>query len=105
MRSWPSLSSLPAGTTSTVATPHWAIAAPPKSNGAPHLVSSRPNEPLHQSGSSPEFILPYERARVAPNPDQLTLDFYRSTYVIGATLAGWDRAALQGSDVVAFGSA
>jgi hypothetical protein len=48
----------------------------------------------------PEFILPYERARVAPDPDQLILDFYQSTYVIGATLAGWDRAALEGSDLV-----
>src|SRR5579859_5024762 len=58
MRSWPSLSSLPAGTTSTVATPHWAIAAPPKSNGTPHLVPSRPNEPLHRSGSTPIAIGP-----------------------------------------------
>ena len=45
-------------------------------------------------------ILPYERARVAPNPAQLILDFYRSTYEIGATLAGWDRAALEVSDPV-----
>jgi len=51
-----------------------------------------------------EFILPYERVRVAPNPDQLILDFYQSTYVIGATLAGWDRAALEGSDLVGSGS-
>ena len=47
-----------------------------------------------------EFILPYVRARVAPNPAQLILDFYRSTYEIGATLAGWDRAALEASDPV-----
>jgi len=47
-----------------------------------------------------EFILPYARARVAPNPAQLILDFYRSTYEIGATLAGWDRAALEVSDPV-----
>jgi hypothetical protein len=42
-----------------------------------------------------EFILPYEKVRLAANPDQLILDFYRSTYEIGATLAGWDRAALE----------
>ena len=51
-----------------------------------------------------EFILPYERVRVAPNPEQLILDFYQSTYVIGATLGGWDRAALEGSDLVGSGS-
>ncbi len=42
-----------------------------------------------------EFILPYERVRLAENPDQLILDFYRSTYEVGATLAGWDRVALE----------
>ena len=36
--------------------------------------------------------------RLAPDPDQLILDFYQSTYEIGATLAGWDRAALESSD-------
>ena len=45
-----------------------------------------------------EFILPYEKARLASNPDQLILDFYRSTYEIGATLADWDRAALERPD-------
>ena len=45
-----------------------------------------------------EFILPYEKARLASDPDQLILDFYRSTYEIGATLAGWDRAALERVD-------
>jgi hypothetical protein len=45
-----------------------------------------------------EFILPYERVRAAADPDQLILDFYRSTYEIGATLGGWDRAALERPD-------
>jgi hypothetical protein len=45
-----------------------------------------------------EFILPYEKVRLAENPDQLILDFYRSTYETGATLAGWDRAALERTD-------
>lgn len=45
-----------------------------------------------------EFILPYERVRQTDNPAQLILDFYRSTYEIGATLAGWDRAALERTD-------
>jgi hypothetical protein len=45
-----------------------------------------------------EFILPYEKVRRAADPDRLILDFYRSTYEIGATLAGWDRSALERSD-------
>jgi len=45
-----------------------------------------------------EFILPYKNVRQAANPDQLILDFYRNTYAIGATLAGWDRAALERPD-------
>jgi hypothetical protein len=42
-----------------------------------------------------EYILPYERVRQAENTDQQILDFYRATYEVGATLAGWDRAALE----------
>jgi len=45
-----------------------------------------------------EFILPYENVRLASDPDQLILEFYRSTYEIGASLAGWDRSALERSD-------
>src|SRR5438874_8190962 len=41
-------------TTSIVAIPSWATAAPPKSNGASHLLPSRPNKPLHRSGASPQ---------------------------------------------------
>jgi len=42
-----------------------------------------------------EFILPYEAVRTSPDPDQLILDFFRSTYEVGATLGGWDRATLE----------
>jgi Family of unknown function (DUF5996) len=45
-----------------------------------------------------EFILPYEAVRTSPCPDQLILDFFRSTYDVGATLGGWDRAALERPD-------
>lgn len=38
------------GTTSTVGIPLWATPAPVKSNGAPHPLPSRPNEPLHRNG-------------------------------------------------------
>jgi hypothetical protein len=42
-----------------------------------------------------EFILPYDKVRVAADPDQLVLDFYRTAYEVGATLGGWDRAGLE----------
>ena len=42
-----------------------------------------------------EFILPYEEVRRAPFPDRMILDFFQSSYEVGATLGGWDRAALE----------
>jgi hypothetical protein len=48
-----------------------------------------------------EFILPYEKVRQVADPDRVILDFYRSTYEIGAMLAGWDRSALERADPMA----
>jgi Family of unknown function (DUF5996) len=42
-----------------------------------------------------EFILPYEAVRTAAAPDEAILAFVDSTYDRAATLAGWDRAALE----------
>jgi ATPase subunit of ABC transporter with duplicated ATPase domains len=42
-----------------------------------------------------EFILPYEEVRSAASPDRMILDFFQSSYEVGATLGGWDRAALE----------
>ena len=42
-----------------------------------------------------EFILPYEAVRAAADPDATLLAFAQSAYETGATLAGWDRAALE----------
>jgi Family of unknown function (DUF5996) len=42
-----------------------------------------------------EFVLPYEALRAEPDPDAALLDFLQSTYEAAATLAGWDRAALE----------
>ena len=42
-----------------------------------------------------EFILPYEEVRRARSPDQMVLDFFQSSYEVGATLGEWDRAALE----------
>ncbi|SHI87339.1 hypothetical protein SAMN02745146_1765 [Hymenobacter daecheongensis DSM 21074] len=42
-----------------------------------------------------EFLLPYEAVRTAANPDATLLSFLQSTYEAGATLARWDRTALE----------
>src|SRR5580700_10230236 len=41
-----------------------------------------------------EFILPYDAVRAAASPDQAILAFVDTTYDRAATLAGWDRVAL-----------
>jgi hypothetical protein len=41
-----------------------------------------------------EFILPYDAVRNSASPDQEILAFVASTYDRAATLAGWDRTAL-----------
>jgi hypothetical protein len=41
-----------------------------------------------------EFILPYDAARSAAEPDALLLDFLSTTYAAAAT-GGWGRAALE----------
>ena len=42
-----------------------------------------------------EWILPYESVRTSPDPSQALLDFLQSTYETAATLAKWDRKALE----------
>jgi hypothetical protein len=42
-----------------------------------------------------EFILPYEAVRTSPSPAAALAAFVDSTYDRAATLAGWDRAALE----------
>ena len=42
-----------------------------------------------------EFILPYEAVRSAASPADAIRQFVESTYTRGATLANWDRAALE----------
>ncbi len=41
-----------------------------------------------------EFVLPYEAVRTSASPEQAIRDFIETTYDRAATLAGWDRAAL-----------
>jgi hypothetical protein len=42
-----------------------------------------------------EFLLPYEAVRTAEKPDETLLAFLQSTYEAAATLAAWDRSALE----------
>jgi hypothetical protein len=42
-----------------------------------------------------EFILPYDVVRRSADPDGALLEFFQSTYEAAATLAKWDRSALE----------
>jgi hypothetical protein len=42
-----------------------------------------------------EFVLPYDAVRQARSPEAEIRRFIDSTYARAATLAGWDRAALE----------
>ncbi|NLU82112.1 hypothetical protein HCA44_04885 [Rhodococcus sp. HNM0569] len=42
-----------------------------------------------------EFLLPYEKARAAADPDAAALEFFQSTYEAEAELAKWDRELLE----------
>jgi hypothetical protein len=42
-----------------------------------------------------EFLLPYDRVRLADSPDDIVLEFLQSTYEAAATLANWDRQSLE----------
>ena len=53
----------------------------------------RPAAALYHSEMS-EFIMPYEAVRTAPSPAAEIAAFIASTYDQAATLARWDRAAL-----------
>jgi len=48
----------------------------------------------HYDTAAREFLLPYESLRAAPNPDQMLLRFFQTTYEAAADLGRWDRAAL-----------
>ncbi len=64
---------------------------------APEGYSACPVEPKEAFYSSElqEFILPYEVVRQAADPDAVLLAFLQSTYEAAATLAHWDRMALE----------
>jgi hypothetical protein len=49
----------------------------------------------HFDAALGEFILPYDTARNAAEPDALVLDFLSTTYAAAAETGGWDRTALE----------
>jgi hypothetical protein len=49
----------------------------------------------HWHAPSNCFVLPYARCREAADPVAHILEFCQSTYEVGATLARWDRAAVE----------
>jgi hypothetical protein len=57
-------------------------------------VPIRPAAATYQADFA-EWILPYRAVCSAPNPEQLVAEFFESTYVAAATLAGWDTDALR----------
>jgi hypothetical protein len=42
-----------------------------------------------------EFLLPYDCVRRSDSPDETLLEFLQTTYEAAATLARWDRSALE----------
>jgi hypothetical protein len=70
----------------------YAYAAPEPAGFAKGKVEPAAAFYLDQMG---EFFLPYEAVRIAPRPDEAIEAFINSTYDRAATLANWDRAALE----------
>jgi hypothetical protein len=54
----------------------------------------RPDEAFY-SQELGEFLLSYDRVRLADSPDDTLLEFLQSTYEAAATLAEWDRQSLE----------
>jgi Family of unknown function (DUF5996) len=54
----------------------------------------RPRE-AYWSTDLKEFMLPYDVVRTSEDPDVVLLEFLQSTYEAAATLAKWDREALE----------
>jgi hypothetical protein len=70
----------------------YGYAAPPPEGFADAEV--RP-PPARWDAALGEFVLPYEAVRRTPDPRAAVLAFCESVYEAGATLGGWDRAALE----------
>jgi hypothetical protein len=80
----------------TVAEPaFYAYAAPAPAGFATAKVS--PSDAFFSPEFGGLFLYKYDDMRRASSPDAALLDFLQTTYEAGATLGGWDRAALERS--------
>jgi len=63
----------------------------------PEGFARAPVEPAEAryDGTLREFVLPYEKVRLLPDPEAAVLRFLRSTYEAAASLGKWDRSALE----------
>jgi len=90
---WPGTASTGSGQGASFAEPAFYAYAVPEPSG----LKEAPVEPAdafyHRELG--EFILPYESVRRAADPDAAIRSFVNSTYEQAATLARWDRAALE----------
>jgi hypothetical protein len=57
-------------------------------------VKLRPAKAFYSTDMS-EYLMLYDDVRTATNPDAALMEFLQSTYEAGASLAEWDRAALE----------
>ncbi|MCP2252393.1 hypothetical protein LY13_001132 [Prauserella aidingensis] len=70
----------------------YAYAYPEPDGFATHPV--RPQVAAYSAGMG-EYLLPYDAARSAADPDEAVLEFLQTTYEAAADNAGWDREALE----------
>jgi hypothetical protein len=65
----------------------------PEPSGLP-AIKLRPPAALY-ADELHEFVLPYDQVRASSDPDAAVLEFAQSVYEGVATLAQWDRQALE----------
>jgi hypothetical protein len=70
----------------------YSYAYPEPAGFADHPVEP---EAAYYSAEHQEFLLPYEAARTADDPDHAVARFLQTTYEAAAELGDWDRAALE----------
>jgi hypothetical protein len=61
----------------------------------PQDMAQRPVHPGAWDAALGEFILKYDDARTAPDPETAVMSFLETAYAAGADAAAWDRKALE----------
>ena len=68
--------------------------AAPEPKGYSNSTDIKPKEAFYNEPTR-GFILKYDDVRKSDNPDKMVMDFFESTYEVGATLGSWDRKKLE----------